>query len=59
VNSVCGDRGISIFAFIVNQYIQRTVNSVFAPPVNSVFAKVRLIVFLAKEISRSPVSPGG
>ena len=59
MNSVCGDCGISSFAFIVNQYIQRTVNSVFAPPVNSVFAKVRFIVFLAKEIDRSPVSLGG
>ena len=39
VNSVCGDRGISAFAFIVNQYIQRTVNCVFTPPVNSIFAK--------------------
>ena len=47
MNSVYGDRGISVFAFIVNQYI-----IVF-------LAKVRLIVFLAKEISRSPVSPGG
>ena len=59
MNSVCGDRGISVFAFIVNQYIQRTVNSVFAPPVNSIFLKARFIVFLAKEINRSPVSPGG
>ena len=59
MNSVCGDRGISIFAFIVNQYIQRTVNSVFTPPLNSVFAKARFILFLAKEINRSPVSPGG
>ena len=51
MNSVCGDRDISAFAFIVNQYIQLTVNSVFA--------KARFIVFMAKEINRSPVSPGG
>ena len=53
---------IAVFLFlhiVVNQYIQRTVNSVFMPLVNSVFAKPRFIVFLAKEINRSPVSPGG
>ena len=49
MNSVLGDRGISAFVFIVNQYIQRTMNSVFTPPVNSVFAKAAVYIISGKK----------